>query len=394
VTARVPMRVGWVAWSLSCLSFLGYLYLLLSYGALWPDEPDLVISALETSSWVLVSTLALLVIRSQPRNQVGWWLMAVGVSSPLEEFLTRFAHVGYQAWGATALVVGAAWVVRWIWIVGQVNIPFILLYYPTGRVPSSRWRPVELFMWGLVAFNFVLAAFGTGSSDLLPELGNPLGIDFLPKFGDNLLTSVDMIVLSVLPLLGLIGVISRYRRSSRVVRLQIKMIAWVPLVAAFFFASPFLFGGRLSSDFWAVASIVFSVFVVTVITAGIVRYKLFEIDRLMSRTVSYAIVVVLLAGIYLALVTAAATFLPSQNPLAIAASTLIVAALFNPLRRRVQSWVDHRFNRSRYDAERVMDEFAGSLRDRVDPDEVVDDWIDVVAETMQPAAIGVWVRED
>ena len=128
------------------------------------------------------------------------------------------------------------------------------------------------------------------------------------------------------------------------------------------------------------------------IGVAVVRYRLYEIDRLVSRTVSYAIVIALLAAVFAGLVTLVGSFLDTASDLAVAASTLAVAALFNPLRRRVQRGVDHRFNRSRYDSERVMSGFTSSLRDEVDPDEVLGGWLSVVINTMQPASVGAWVR--
>jgi hypothetical protein len=129
-------------------------------------------------------------------------------------------------------------------------------------------------------------------------------------------------------------------------------------------------------------------------TLAILRYRLFEIDRIISRTVSYAIVIVLLASVYFLGLTALTGLLDTNSPLAVAGSTLAAAALFNPLRRRVQRGVDHRFNRTRYDAERVMIGFTGSLRDEVDPDSVVAGWVSVVNDTMHPASTGVWVRRE
>ncbi len=136
-------------------------------------------------------------------------------------------------------------------------------------------------------------------------------------------------------------------------------------------------------------------FVLVPVSIGIAvtRYRLYEVDRILSRTVSYVVVVGLLAAVFFGVVTATSTLLDTSDDLVIAASTLAVAALFNPLRKRVQRGVDHRFNRSRFDAQMVMDRFAGSLRDRVDSEEVVDGWVGVVAVTMQPASVSVWVRQ-
>ena len=123
------------------------------------------------------------------------------------------------------------------------------------------------------------------------------------------------------------------------------------------------------------------------------RYRLYEIDRILSRTVSYTLLVALLAGVFFGAVTLLTSFLSDESDLVTAGATLLVAGLFTPVRRRVQTWVDRRFNRSRFDAQRVIDSFAGSLRDQVDSDQVVDGWVGVVKETMQPKSVSVWVRQ-
>jgi hypothetical protein len=131
---------------------------------------------------------------------------------------------------------------------------------------------------------------------------------------------------------------------------------------------------------------------VTIVVA-VTRYRLYEIDRILSRTVTYAIVVVVLGAVYLGGLAALTTLLSTDSPLAVAGSTLAAAALFNPLRKRVQGWVDQRFNRSRYDAQRVVDLFSDTLQKDLDQDHLVTGWVGVVSETMQPASAAVWVRE-
>ncbi len=129
-------------------------------------------------------------------------------------------------------------------------------------------------------------------------------------------------------------------------------------------------------------------------TLAILRYRLYDIDRIISRTVSYAIVIATLAAVYALGLAGLTSLLDTESSLAVAAATLAVAALFNPLRKRVQGFVDHRFNRTRYDAERVMTQFTGSLRDEVDPNTVLSGWVGVVSETMRPVASGVWLRSE
>jgi len=128
------------------------------------------------------------------------------------------------------------------------------------------------------------------------------------------------------------------------------------------------------------------------IAIAVLRYRLYDIDRLLSRTVSYTVVVGLLAALFFGTIGVLTSLLPAPDDITIAASTLGVFALFNPLRRRVQNAVDRRFNRSHHDSVRVMDHFSATLRDQLDADQVVDDWVGVVSETMQPVSVGLWLR--
>jgi hypothetical protein len=189
-----------------------------------------------------------------------------------------------------------------------------------------------------------------------------------------------------------LSVVARFRQAGLVERQQIKwLLAATSILAVAYLA------GAISDDsseavWWAV-SLGVAAIPISILFA-VLRYRLYDIDRILSRTVSYVIVIGLLGAVYALGLTALTSVLDAESPLAVAASTLAVAALFNPLRRRVQAGVDRRFNRSRYDAQQVMDQFSGSLRQDVDPDTVVEGWVGVVSDTMHPTSISVWVRND
>jgi hypothetical protein len=190
--------------------------------------------------------------------------------------------------------------------------------------------------------------------------------------------------------LGLLSLVARYRSSAGIERQQVKVLVWVAVVALVFFGV----SGRIGGIAEPVINSLFTLFVAAALTLAILRYRLFEIDRLISRTVTYAV----LAGALVLIYVFGAVWLPSQivgeqTPLFVAGSTLAVAALFNPLRRRVMRWVDRRFNRSAYDVERVKDAFATRLRDQVDVGRLAEDWAGTVTRTLQPSAVGVWVRD-
>lgn len=388
--SAIARRWAWSAWVLACLAYVGDVVFLVITQDVYPQDTGVLLQAAEDFAFVIVATLALVVLRSQPRNQVGWWLMVAGLSFPLEGFFAGLTAYGWSRFGAVGWVEWVGWIPRWIWLLIQINIPFLLLYYPNGKLPSPRWRPVVWSIWVVIAFVFVFAAFDPQPLQEFGDLANPLAMPGVMPLLDAA-APVLFLILPLLPIVGAISLVFRYRASEGAVRQQVKLLGWVAAVSVVFFG--FVNLQDLGPVQSAILNICFTVFVAGVITAGIVRYRLFDIDKLVSRTLSYAIVIAVLGAVYAGGFAALTTILPSRSPLAIAASTLAAAALFTPVRRRVQAFVDRRFNRSRYDAERVVEQFAASLRDRTDTDGVADGWMATVVETMHPATAAVWVRE-
>ena len=196
---------------------------------------------------------------------------------------------------------------------------------------------------------------------------------------------------------AVLSLFMRYRKAGTIERLQLKwfLFACASFVAALGTEIILEAVGVGQPPFLVDAWISLSIFAIPIAaTLAILRYRLYDIDRIISRTVSYAIVIATLAAVYALGLAGLTSLLDTESSLAVAAATLAVAALFNPLRKRVQGFVDHRFNRTRYDAERVMTQFTGSLRDEVDPNTVLSGWVGVVSETMRPVASGVWLRSE
>ena len=219
---------------------------------------------------------------------------------------------------------------------------------------------------------------------------SPLATDWLSD-ATNWFVTAGFVSVLVVTLVAIVSVARRWRRSSGVERHQYR---WLLLGAAIFLVI-LAMGNVLPEDngamyLWVAGGMAIPIAVGIAVT----RYRLFEIDRLLSRTVTYAVV----AGMFASLFALVAVGLPSwipgvdRSPLLVAGTTLAVAALFNPVRRRVQLAVDRRFNRSRYNAERVMDQFAGRLREQLDIDGIADGWTQVVSDTMQPSSLGIWMR--
>jgi hypothetical protein len=224
---------------------------------------------------------------------------------------------------------------------------------------------------------------------------NPIGIPGMPNPEYGWLAGPIFAVYALFMAAVLVSLFRRYRRAETIERLQLKWFLLACLSFVLALSTELILGSfgvaepPLMVEIWIEASILA---IPIAATLSILRYRLYDIDRIISRTVSYAIVIAVLGAVYALGLTGLTSLLDSDSPLAVAAATLAAAALFNPVRRRVQAWVDRRFNRSRYDHQRVMNRFAGSLRDRVDSEEVVDGWVGVVAETMQPSSVAVWMR--
>jgi hypothetical protein len=336
--------------------------------------------------------LGALIIGKADSNRVGWVLALVGLSILLSGVSGGLADRGLVVFDALG---GAFWF-SWFATVG-----LLVLWYPTGDVPGPRWIWIQRLgmlligsVFGLYLLAEQLCSGFSEAQGCSRYVDNPIGIPGVPNPEYGWIFGPLSVLLTAFVLASVISVIVRFRRAGGVERLQLK---WFLLACSAFATT--LIGNTIfesvtgdSVPLWL--DVLFDVSILAMpvaATVAILRYRLYEIDRIISRTVSYALVVgVLAAGVGGVAALAGSQF---QEPWVVAATTLAMAAAFNPLRVRVQGVVDRRFNRSKYDAERVASEFAGSLRDRVDADEVVEGWLGLVDSTMQPAAVGVWLRE-
>ncbi|GAC1331704.1 MAG: hypothetical protein NVSMB13_20080 [Mycobacteriales bacterium] len=348
---------------------------------------------LESSVGALSSAaVGALVARNRPRNAVGWLLLAVGAASAVQLACGEYAmYAHYVAQNRLVGSTAAAWVSALAVVLLIAGLPATLLLFPDGRSVSPRWRPL-LWLCGGVAVLFVASTgLSRGGLDNTPGIRNPLGI--LPEGVGRAMSALAAVGLLVSVLAAMASLAVRWRRSGPNGREQLKWVLFATVVGpgAIIVASALLPGiasGRNGSVLWAIG--------IGVIPAAagvsILRYRLYDIDRIVSRTVGYAVVTGLLLTIYVGLVTVVTRLTPTGNSLAVAASTLAVAALFQPLRRRVQAGVDRRFNRSRYDAARTIDSFSSRLREQVDLEALQGDLLSVVRRTMQPASVGLWLR--
>ena len=326
-------------------------------------------------------------------NFVGWSLVAVGLGTLLE----GLGHVALREQPADpTLIHYVALVLVNVMFLFTFFVPVHLFYvFPTGRLLSRRW------LWEPVLLGAVVAAFAVGgvlSYELTHPIDgwsvpNPLGIGLLQS-GESWGEAVFGGAVGALVVGGPIALILRYFRSGAVVRAQIK---WI-LYAAVLFAVSSQVNIQAFSDsalrpvFAALLESLGYVAIAGAVTMAITRHRLYEIDRLISRSVVYAAVVAVLAGLYFGLLYLLGTVLPFESDLAVAASTLGVVAVFNPVRRRVQGFVDRRFFRSRYDAVEVVRSFVGRISGPMDGGQLVEELEGVLDTTMRPEAVGVWIR--
>lgn len=317
-------------------------------------------------------------------------LIAFGqLAAGAQTFFGAYAH--WAASGPSAPLPGAAWsglLATWMQILSVVSWILILYFVPNGRLPSPRWRWPLAALAVAVPINLVLD--GTHATPLdIGGLPSPLAMSALAG-----VRSVVGPIVGLMVVIGLIGGLAapfvRYRRASGVERAQLRMIAFggtagVGIVVA---ASPEAFGEWAGSVAWGIGPAMLPV------AAGlaIIRYRLFDIDRVVSRTVAYAIVVATLGAAYAGAVLALGQLLPSgSGDLAVAASTLLVAGAFRPVRDRVRSRIDRRFNRAAFDSREALDRFTARVRDEVHLDRLVDALAGTVTSTLEPTRLSVWL---
>ncbi|HEV2929175.1 MAG TPA: hypothetical protein VGW74_10830, partial [Propionibacteriaceae bacterium] len=331
----------------------------------------------------------------RPRHPVGWLLLAMGLSLSLSS-----AGSGYKWYGLVARpgsLPGASYLAG---LADGINIVyvacagFVLLLTPTGSLPSPRWRWWARLAAG-AAVVFVLVSVVT-PRPLYPEhpdVGSPIGVPALIDPPLALVVPLAGVVVLVTLVVGAGSLVGRFRRARGVERQQLRWLAWGAVLAAMFLVAA-ITELALDDDTPLFQAAIGACLVSLTLATGaaILRYRLYDIDRILSRTLAYGLLTVLLGLGYAGVVLGLGRLLPEGSSLVVAAATLAVAAVFQPLRRRVQAAVDRRFNRRRHDAARTIAAFSTRLRDQVDLDALHGELLAVVDQTMQPTHASLWLR--
>jgi len=331
---------------------------------------------------------ALIALR-RPDNLIGWLLLWVGGQAGLLVLGASYARYAlvYRE-GSFPGATLAAWIEAWAWFPLIMVIPtFLLLLFPNGRLPSPRWRPVASLSGVLVVAAAILSMVEERLSGEGYSIPNPIGISGLGDTEETVFATLGPVLLLAVVLCAA-SLVVRYRSAATQERQQLK---WVALAGSAFAVMVPL------DDLVTLPGFVFPLLVMGIpvsIAMAVLRYRLYDVDRIISRSVAYALLTSLLVGAYFlsVLVLQSILPLPERSPLIVAASTLLVVAAFGPLRALIQRIVDRRFNRSRYDAALTIESFGLRLRQEVDLEALGSDLMNVVDDSVHPSHLSLWIK--
>jgi hypothetical protein len=387
----------WLAWLLWVLTLSGLA------AVLWLDHllrragrSDLTIRGYELIylvAMVGMATVGAVLAGRRPRHPVGWLMLALGLSVTVDGLTDGYARYGLLASPGAVPAVGHVRALGDTFALWPACIGFILLLTPTGSLPSPRWR-----WWARIAAVAPLAwtaatVLGTATTGFPPfySFQNPYFVPALES--PALAVALPALVITLLSVVvGGASLVVRFRRARGVERQQLRLVASAAVVAAV--GIPVAVAGISiqSTAVVGVAVLGSAAVLCLAIAAAILRYRLYDLDRIISRTVAYGLLTVLLGLAYAAVALVLGRLLGRDSSLAVAGATLAVAGAFQPLRRRVQAAVDRRFNRRRHDAARIIAAFGTRLRDQVDLDVLHTELLAVVDQTMQPTRASLWLR--
>lgn len=388
------------------LAYGGFvLTVVISVATIWlilfpgPGKPSDAAEALTDITMVLdaltIAAVGVVIGVKLPKNPIGWILLFVGLALATQSFLNIFTLIAF--WTGTSTVwgaMGAAWAANWMWVLPFLGLLLLLQLFPTGKFISRRWRRVTLAFLALyVAIGTVMALsaqiqVNTQQGPL--RLPSPVGIFTFPDWVYPWLFQPFVVCV----LVAISGIIWRFVRARGVERQQTKWFMYATAV----FVTAIVFSYSITAQLYQVLVNLLALGVPLSIGIAILRYRLYDIDVIIRKTLVYAALTGLLTLFYFGSVALLQQLIGSltgvdKSPLAIVVSTLLIAALFTPLRRRIQDIIDQRFFRKKYDAQQVLAQFVLTARDETDLDALTAESVRVVQQTMQPAQVSVWLKE-
>jgi hypothetical protein len=398
-----PREAAWLAWYMCALSLA-----LLALGLFFLVVSQTRGSAPVFDYWLINTVIALsfspvgavVAPRLPPHNPIGWLFCTVGLFGAVRVFVAEYAIATLLAEPGTLLSKlpsgeALAWVSSWVWVVHFGPFLFLALLFPDGRLPSPRWRPFAWVVGVVVVAGTVAVALWPETAARFDRANDPLGIEVAAPLINPMET-----ILYVLALVAATSLLVRLRRSRGVERQQVEWFAYAVGMLAVSTSLAYVISEAMDAEWlsWISSVLVVASLVglPVAMSIAILRYRLYNIDVLINRTLVYGSLTAVLALVYFGtIVVLQRVFVAltgEQSTLAVVASTLVIAALFRPLRRRIQSLIDRRFYRRKYDAAKTLEAFSAKLRDETDLEALSDDLVGVVRETMQPAHTSLWLR--
>jgi hypothetical protein len=415
MSPRAAARLAWSLAALSVVMFLATVAFFVLIRAAQAEAPSSlvtsrsVIDLLVSVPFLAFPIVGALIASRRPRNPIGWICLAVGLLWMLLGLFDFYGVYGLAKPNTVPFPVVIYALVEWLWLptVGLLAI-YLLLLFPDGRLPSRRWRPLAWLSGLVIALLGVNSVLVPGELTELEGVRNPFGLEGAPWLVDAEIVFLLLFVACILA--SAVSLILRYRHSGGEVREQIK---WIALAGSFvglllstvlglIIVAEGMRGSGGPTPLWLQGLL----FVMLLSFAGVpvaigfavLKYRLYDIDLLINRALVYGSLTAMLALVYVGSVVGLQATLRAltgqESTLAIVASTLAIAALFNPLRRRVQAFVDRRFYRSKYDAARTLEAFNARLREETDLDALSADLVGVARATMQPEHVSLWLRPE
>jgi hypothetical protein len=409
---------SWLAWSLAALCVILFLVAVALQIATLPvrSPSSWGTGGISIPLWAILPFLPFpivgaLIASRRPGNPIGWICLAAGITWMLGMVSGSYVLYGLRLANPGSVPYPAA--------VGSLSefLPptaillgtFLILLFPDGRLPSSRWRLVAWLCGAVIALNFVAGIFVPGPLPEVREVRNPFGLEGQPWLADA--NEAIGLLFPLCLLASASSLLLRYLRAGEEVREQIKWLAFAASVVALGVSGAVIHGTLFASGAAGSTDLLLGHLLEDTITLSfggvpvaigfaVLKYRLYDIDIIINRTLVYGSLTVMLATVYLGGVTATQalvqTFAGQDDlpQLAIVVSTLVIAAMFNPLRRRIQTFIDRRFYRRKYDARKTLESFSARLRNETDLDGLNAELVTVVRETMQPEHVSLWLRPD
>ena len=384
-------RWTWVAWSMLAVSAvaLACTAVLAVLNGTLADDPVALVYLPTFTAFMVVGAL---VVARRPANPIGWLFSATGLLAMGASVAGEYSQYAYVTRpGSRPFAVVAVWYINWAaFVVFGLAFTYVLLLFPTGRLLSPRWRPIAWLAGSQIAADSLLAALQPTLSleGQARRIANPIGISGLPDPEHGVVGAVLTGLFVAVSLAACGSLVLRFARARGEERQQLK---WVAYAGGLMVVSTVVGGALLPGG----SDLVVAVTVALVpVAAGIaiLRYRLYDIDRIINRTLVYGLLTVLLGLGYAAVVLVLGQLLGRDSSLVVAGATLAVAAAFQPARRRIQAAVDRRFNRRKYNAAKTVEAFTIRLRDEVDLDALSAELLTVVDQTIQPTRASLWLR--